>query len=101
MDIFRHVDDRQEAAECLAREDLRRMSKSNISCLVILFEYNFVHFGTYLRVTTNYCGIQLALETNEKIFLLCLFLVLHLALLSSVFYLFIVNCIDDLNCIVQ
>lgn len=35
VDLIRHIDHPQEAAECLAREALTRMSRSNISCLVI------------------------------------------------------------------
>ncbi|XP_058200895.1 putative protein phosphatase 2C-like protein 44 [Rhododendron vialii] len=38
VNLIRHIEDPQEAAECLAREALTRMSKSNISCLVIRFE---------------------------------------------------------------
>ncbi|GMH28509.1 hypothetical protein Nepgr_030352 [Nepenthes gracilis] len=38
VNLIRHIDDPQEAAECLAREALTRMSKSNISCLVIRFD---------------------------------------------------------------
>ncbi|KAJ8434842.1 hypothetical protein Cgig2_022121 [Carnegiea gigantea] len=38
VDLIRHIDDPQEAAKCLAREALSRMSKSNISCLVIRFD---------------------------------------------------------------
>ncbi|KNA12957.1 hypothetical protein SOVF_121580 [Spinacia oleracea] len=38
VDLIRHIDDPQEAAESLAREALARMSKSNISCVVIRFD---------------------------------------------------------------
>ncbi|XP_074282284.1 putative protein phosphatase 2C-like protein 44 [Silene latifolia] len=38
VDLIWHIDDAQEAAECLAREALSRMSKSTISCLVIRFD---------------------------------------------------------------
>ncbi|GMH19931.1 hypothetical protein Nepgr_021772 [Nepenthes gracilis] len=38
VNLIRHIDDPQEAAECLAREALIRMSKSNISCLVVRFD---------------------------------------------------------------
>lgn len=38
VDLVRHIEDPQEAAECLAREALTRMSRSNISCLVIRFD---------------------------------------------------------------
>ncbi|KAK9724290.1 hypothetical protein RND81_05G061200 [Saponaria officinalis] len=38
VDLIRHIDDPQEAAECLAREALTRMSRSSISCLVIRFD---------------------------------------------------------------
>uniref|UniRef100_A0A803KSZ7 PPM-type phosphatase domain-containing protein n=1 Tax=Chenopodium quinoa TaxID=63459 RepID=A0A803KSZ7_CHEQI len=38
VDLIRHIDDPQEAAECLAREASMRMSRSNISCLVIRFD---------------------------------------------------------------
>lgn len=38
VNLIRHIEDPQEAAECLAREALTRMSKTNISCLVIRFE---------------------------------------------------------------
>ncbi|KAF3456754.1 hypothetical protein FNV43_RR01408 [Rhamnella rubrinervis] len=38
VNLIRHIEDPQEAAECLANEGLSRMSKSNISCLVIRFD---------------------------------------------------------------
>ncbi|XP_061361295.1 putative protein phosphatase 2C-like protein 44 [Gastrolobium bilobum] len=38
VNLIRHIEDPQEAAECLAREALNRMSKSNISCLIIRFD---------------------------------------------------------------
>ncbi|XP_021721890.1 putative protein phosphatase 2C-like protein 44 isoform X2 [Chenopodium quinoa] len=38
VDLIRHIDDPQEAAECLAREASMRMSRSNISCVVIRFD---------------------------------------------------------------
>uniref|UniRef100_A0A166H2Z2 PPM-type phosphatase domain-containing protein n=1 Tax=Daucus carota subsp. sativus TaxID=79200 RepID=A0A166H2Z2_DAUCS len=38
VNLIRHLDDPQEAAECLAKEALVRMSKSKISCLIIRFE---------------------------------------------------------------
>ncbi|GAB2265943.1 hypothetical protein Dimus_000976 [Dionaea muscipula] len=38
VNLIRHIGDPQEAAECLAREALTRMSKSNIACLVIRFD---------------------------------------------------------------
>ncbi|XP_057249221.1 putative protein phosphatase 2C-like protein 44 [Beta vulgaris subsp. vulgaris] len=38
VDLIRHIDDPQEAAECLTREALTRMSRSSISCLVIRFD---------------------------------------------------------------
>ncbi|CAK9165750.1 unnamed protein product [Ilex paraguariensis] len=38
VNLIRHIDDPQEAAECLAKEALTRMSRSNISCLVIRFD---------------------------------------------------------------
>ncbi|XP_027364395.1 putative protein phosphatase 2C-like protein 44 [Abrus precatorius] len=38
VNLIRHIEDPQEAAECLAKEALIRMSKSNISCLVIRFD---------------------------------------------------------------
>ncbi|OVA02366.1 Protein phosphatase 2C (PP2C)-like domain [Macleaya cordata] len=38
VSLIRHIDDPQEAAECLAKEALTRFSKSNISCLVIRFD---------------------------------------------------------------
>ncbi|KAH9626450.1 hypothetical protein KSS87_004952 [Heliosperma pusillum] len=38
VDLIWHIDDPQEAAECLAREALSRMSKGTISCLVIRFD---------------------------------------------------------------
>ncbi|KAK3015937.1 hypothetical protein RJ639_005752 [Escallonia herrerae] len=38
VSLIRHIEDPQEAAECLAKEALTRMSRSNISCLVIRFE---------------------------------------------------------------
>ncbi|CAI9118145.1 OLC1v1019671C2 [Oldenlandia corymbosa var. corymbosa] len=36
--LIRHIEDPQEAAECLAKEALARMSKNIISCLVIRFD---------------------------------------------------------------
>ncbi|KAL2921313.1 putative protein phosphatase 2C-like protein 44 [Bienertia sinuspersici] len=38
VDLIRHIDDPQEAAKCLAREALTRISRSNISCIVIRFD---------------------------------------------------------------
>ncbi|KAI9195779.1 hypothetical protein LWI28_017947 [Acer negundo] len=38
LSLIRHLEDPQEAAECLAKEALTRMSKSNISCVVIRFD---------------------------------------------------------------
>ncbi|XP_023000535.1 putative protein phosphatase 2C-like protein 44 [Cucurbita maxima] len=38
VNLIRHMEDPQEAAECLAKEASTRMSKSNISCLVIRFD---------------------------------------------------------------
>ncbi|KAK6161265.1 hypothetical protein DH2020_004646 [Rehmannia glutinosa] len=38
VNLVRHIEDPQAAAECLATEALIRMSKSNISCLVIRFD---------------------------------------------------------------
>ncbi|XP_049360917.1 putative protein phosphatase 2C-like protein 44 [Solanum verrucosum] len=38
VNLIRHLEDPQEAAECLAKEAINRMSKSNISCLIIRFE---------------------------------------------------------------
>ncbi|KAL5542286.1 hypothetical protein UlMin_009996 [Ulmus minor] len=38
VNLIRHLEDPQEAAECLAKEAINRMSKSNISCLVIRFD---------------------------------------------------------------
>ncbi|KAM7466544.1 hypothetical protein LguiB_014106 [Lonicera macranthoides] len=38
VSLIRHIEDPQEAAECLAKEALIRMSRSNISCLVIRFD---------------------------------------------------------------
>ncbi|KAG6757340.1 hypothetical protein POTOM_037648 [Populus tomentosa] len=38
VNLIGHFDDPQEAAECLAKEALTRMSKSNISCIVIRFD---------------------------------------------------------------
>ncbi|KAJ7954689.1 putative Protein phosphatase 2c [Quillaja saponaria] len=38
VNLIRHIEDPQEAAECLAKEALTRMSKSNISCLIIRFD---------------------------------------------------------------
>ncbi|KAA8548829.1 hypothetical protein F0562_000513 [Nyssa sinensis] len=39
VNLIRHMEEPQEAAECLAKEALTRMSRSNISCLVIRFDY--------------------------------------------------------------
>ncbi|PON37704.1 Protein phosphatase [Parasponia andersonii] len=38
VNLIRHLEDPQEAAECLAKEAITRMSKSNISCLIIRFD---------------------------------------------------------------
>ncbi|KAL0551188.1 hypothetical protein IC582_010274 [Cucumis melo] len=38
VNLIRHMEDPQEAAECLAKEAFTRMSKSSISCLVIRFD---------------------------------------------------------------
>ncbi|KAJ4843852.1 hypothetical protein Tsubulata_037215 [Turnera subulata] len=38
VNLIRHMEDSQEAAECLAKEALIRMSKSSISCIVIRFD---------------------------------------------------------------
>ncbi|CAK9149734.1 unnamed protein product [Ilex paraguariensis] len=38
VNLIRHIDDSQEAAEYLAKEALTRMSRSTISCLVIRFD---------------------------------------------------------------
>ncbi|XP_044487156.1 putative protein phosphatase 2C-like protein 44 [Mangifera indica] len=38
VNLIRNIDDPQEAAKCLATEALTRMSRSNISCLVIRFD---------------------------------------------------------------
>lgn len=38
VSLIRHIQDAQEAAECLAKEALTRMSRSNISCVVIRFD---------------------------------------------------------------
>lgn len=38
VNLIGHIEDAQEAAECLAKEALTRMSKSNISCLIIRFD---------------------------------------------------------------
>ncbi|PHU21539.1 hypothetical protein BC332_06646 [Capsicum chinense] len=38
VNLIRHLEDPQEAAECLAKEAITRMSKSNVSCLIIRFE---------------------------------------------------------------
>jgi len=38
VSLISHIEDPQEAAECLANEALNRMSKSNISCLIIRFD---------------------------------------------------------------
>ncbi|PSR97927.1 Protein phosphatase 2C-like protein [Actinidia chinensis var. chinensis] len=38
VNLIRHMEDPQEAAESLAKEALTRMSRSNISCLVIRFD---------------------------------------------------------------
>ena len=38
VNLIRHLEDPQEAAECLAKEAITRMSKSNISCLIIKFD---------------------------------------------------------------
>lgn len=38
VSLIRHIEDAQEAAECLAKEALTRMSRSNISCVVIRFD---------------------------------------------------------------
>ncbi|KAF7807098.1 phosphatase 2C-like protein 44 [Senna tora] len=38
VNLIRHIEDPQEAAECLAKEALIRMSRSNISCIIIRFD---------------------------------------------------------------
>ncbi|XP_062109349.1 putative protein phosphatase 2C-like protein 44 [Humulus lupulus] len=38
VNLIRHLEDPQEAAECLAKEAITRMSKTNISCLIIRFD---------------------------------------------------------------
>ncbi|KAL7220096.1 hypothetical protein ACSBR2_013036 [Camellia fascicularis] len=38
VNLIRHMEDPQEAAECLAKEALARRTKTNISCLVIRFD---------------------------------------------------------------
>ncbi|KAL2463139.1 putative protein phosphatase 2C-like protein 44 [Forsythia ovata] len=38
VNLIRHIEDAQEAAECLANEALTRMSKTTISCLIIRFD---------------------------------------------------------------
>ncbi|GFZ10733.1 protein phosphatase 2C family protein [Actinidia rufa] len=38
VNLIRHMEDPQEAAESLAKEAITRMSRSNISCLVIRFD---------------------------------------------------------------
>jgi len=38
VNLIRHIEDPQEAADCLAKEALIRMSRSKISCLVIRFD---------------------------------------------------------------
>ncbi|KAL5139104.1 putative protein phosphatase 2C-like protein 44 [Glycine soja] len=38
VNLISHIEDPQEAAECLAKEALIRMSKSSISCLIIRFD---------------------------------------------------------------
>ncbi|XP_047313110.1 putative protein phosphatase 2C-like protein 44 [Impatiens glandulifera] len=38
VNLISHLEDPQEAAECLAKEALNRMSKTNISCIVIRFD---------------------------------------------------------------
>ncbi|KAE9619162.1 putative protein-serine/threonine phosphatase [Lupinus albus] len=38
VNLISHIEDPQEAAECLAKEALIRMSRSSISCLIIRFD---------------------------------------------------------------
>ncbi|CAH8358794.1 unnamed protein product [Eruca vesicaria subsp. sativa] len=38
INLIRHMEDPQEAAKCLAKEALNRISKSEISCIVIRFD---------------------------------------------------------------
>lgn len=38
VNLIRHLEDPQEAAECLSKEALSRMTKSNVSCVVIRFD---------------------------------------------------------------
>ncbi|XP_027115763.2 putative protein phosphatase 2C-like protein 44 [Coffea arabica] len=38
VNLIRHIEDPQEAADCLAKEAVTRMSRSNISCLIIRFD---------------------------------------------------------------
>ncbi|KAK6914113.1 PPM-type phosphatase-like domain [Dillenia turbinata] len=38
VNLIQHIEDPQEAAECLAKEALARMSKGKISCMIIRFD---------------------------------------------------------------
>ncbi|KAJ9154145.1 hypothetical protein P3X46_027512 [Hevea brasiliensis] len=38
VNLIKHMEDPQEAAECLAKEALNRMTRSNISCVIIRFD---------------------------------------------------------------
>ncbi|KAK6929751.1 PPM-type phosphatase-like domain [Dillenia turbinata] len=38
VNLIQHIEDPQEASECLAKEALARMSKGNISCMIIRFD---------------------------------------------------------------
>ncbi|KAL1210755.1 putative protein phosphatase 2C-like protein 44 [Cardamine amara subsp. amara] len=38
INLIRHIEDPQEAAKCLAKEAINRISKSSISCIVIRFD---------------------------------------------------------------
>lgn len=38
VNLIRHLEDPKEAAGCLAKEALNRMSKSSIACLIIHFD---------------------------------------------------------------
>lgn len=38
INLIRHIEDPKEAAKCLAKEALNRISKNSISCVVIRFD---------------------------------------------------------------
>jgi len=64
VNLIRHIEDPQEAAECLAKEALIRMSRSKISCLVIRFDWFFT-FSFVESCHHNWCFLVAAVVANK------------------------------------